>query len=306
MTDSKIVAAIDLGTNTLKLTVARCSADDIEELHNAANVLRLGKAIGPDGRIAAEAVNRVIDALIEFERHARESGAEAFIGAATQALRTSTNGAELMSRIDRETAWKVQVISGDEEARLTFEGLRASLPEDAAGMIVDIGGGSTELVFAQNRDLTGMESHLVGSGNLTDRLILHDPPTSTEIAEVRAEAYSVLSKSRLPTEESIEELLLAGGAGQFLDGLSQYLWSQPLSLTTIAGLESQLRRLTAEDVATAIDIPIERARVLAAGHQIARCAIEKFGPRSIVAVPSGIRTGLIAQWCVESSKNQGT
>jgi exopolyphosphatase/guanosine-5'-triphosphate,3'-diphosphate pyrophosphatase len=297
MTDRHIVAALDLGTNTFKLTIARCSAEGFEEFHSAADVVRLGRSIGPDGRIVHEAMDRVILSLTQLEREARDLGADVFIGAATQALRTAANGEDLMARVRSETAWMLEVITGEEEATLTFEGLREALPSGATGLIVDIGGGSTELVLARDRQLHAMESHLVGSGNLTDRFVRNDPPSPQEIAKVRGEADRVLDRSSLAPTSPIAEMLLAGGAGQFLDALSQHLWSLPLSIGTIGGLEAELQSLPSTEIASAIHIPVERAKVLAAGHQIALSATRQFRPEAIRAVPSGIRTGLIARWC---------
>lgn len=299
MIRTETLAALDLGTNTIKLTVARCLNGEIEELHAAVEVVRIGKAIGRDGRISAKAIDRTMQALIDFERIGRQFGASDFIGVATQALRVATNGAELISRIAVETGWNLSVISGEEEARLTFDGLRNMLPKSSTGLIVDIGGGSTELILATDQIWVEAESHPVGSGNLTDRFLFADPPTASEVQNARKHADDVLNTTKIDSESEIDQLLLAGGAGQFLDQLSTMLRGSSLSRGTLPLLVDDLTSQPADVFAAMLGIPTERARVLPGGHQIAMSVLTRFKPLEILAVPSGIRTGIISRRCSE-------
>jgi exopolyphosphatase/guanosine-5'-triphosphate,3'-diphosphate pyrophosphatase len=297
LTRSGTVAALDFGTNTLKLTVAQCSNEGIKEVYSAAAVVRIGRAIGLDGQIADEAIERAMTALIEFERVSRQYGATTFTAVATEALRVARNGPDLVDRIAQDTAWKLDVISGDQEARLTFEGLRHELPERGTGLIVDIGGGSTELVLAKDRSWISAESHQVGSGMLTDRCFTSDPPDEQQIEQARDQAIGILDRSGIDRTTRIDQMLLAGGSGLFMDALSRHFRHEMLTLATLPGLIDELTNRPAVKIAAILSIPIERARVLPAGHQVAMTAIEMFEPEALLAVPSGIRAGIIARWC---------
>jgi exopolyphosphatase/guanosine-5'-triphosphate,3'-diphosphate pyrophosphatase len=218
-------------------------------------------------------------------------------GVATEALRVASNGKDLVNRVAQETAWALDVISGDQEARLTFEGLRQELPERGTGLIVDIGGGSTELVLAKDREWLAAESHPVGSGMLTDRCVTSDPPDSQQVEQARDLARGILDWSNIDRTTGIDQMLLAGGSGQFMDALSRHFRQEKLTLATLPGLIDELTKRPAVAIAAILSIPVERARVLPAGHQVAMTAVAMFEPAGLMAVPSGIRAGIIARWC---------
>ena len=296
MSNPETVAVLDFGTNTIKLTVARIHNQRIQEMLSAANVVRIGKAIDPEtGNIATEAIDRALVALNQFEDLGRAHGATRFAGVATEAFRIAANGPELLDRIGNETEWRLWIISGNEEARLTFLGLRDQLPDAGFGVIADIGGGSTEVVIAENREWIAAESLRVGSGLLTDRYLEHDPPLSAEIERAHAHAEIAVQALSLPPVEVVSQLLLSGGTGQFLDALSGVEWKRPLSRATLPALNGVLTQRTSSIVADLIQVPQERARVLPGGLQVALAVTSYLSPDAVRAVPSGIRIGILQE-----------
>jgi exopolyphosphatase/pppGpp-phosphohydrolase len=130
---------------------------------------------------------------------------------------------------------------------------------------------------------------------LTDRFLFHDPPTTEELLLARSEADQVVGKIRLDRPGPVEMLLLAGGAGQFLDELAVALWQQRLSLASLPQIQQVLANRTSYAITELLDISQQRARVLPGGLQIALTAIAMYQPHELVAVPSGIRMGLLKE-----------
>lgn len=292
-----VLAIVDIGTNTLKLTVARCFKDGtITVLADRAETVRLGAGIETTGRIDDERGRRAIGALKSFEALGAELGANAWVGVATEALRIAANGAELLARVTAETRWKIEVISGDQEARLTFVGLRDLLPERGRAAIVDIGGGSTEWIGADDRNMRWSGSLTLGSGRLADRYLLTDPPGCAAIKKAVESARAVFSSQIPLTLQKVTSLRLSGGNGQYIDQLRSSLrFSNSLDAPVVSRILEFLTETPSHDIAARLNIPEERARVLPAGVAIALAAIEITETVDLAAVPSGIRTGLLRQ-----------
>ncbi|MGB3305012.1 MAG: hypothetical protein WBA63_02430 [Thermomicrobiales bacterium] len=292
-----VLAVVDIGTNTLKFTVASCRRDGtITLIAERAETVRLGAGIEAIWRIDENRAVRAISALREFESIATDAGAVSFSGVATEALRLATNGSDILARITAETRWQVRVISGDEEARLTFVGLRPLLPASGRSCIVDIGGGSTEWITAEHAEIVSSQSIPLGSGRLADRLFTDDPPRDDALASARHAAATTLDQRVHGGANTCSTLLLSGGNGQFLERLRTHLGiGSALDRSSIDEVLAYLARTPARQVADILDIAEERARVFPAGVAIAAAVTDRLAPTSIMAVPSGIRTGLLLE-----------
>jgi exopolyphosphatase / guanosine-5'-triphosphate,3'-diphosphate pyrophosphatase len=294
-----IVTAADLGTNTIKITIASIGADGaISHLVEGAETIRLGAGIERTGHIEAARIDQCLAVLRDYEQRGRDVGARAFIGVATEALRVASNGPELLGRIHRETAWSIRVISGAEEARLTFVGLQERLPPTGSAVIVDIGGGSTELIRTEARTMTHRESIPLGSGRLADRLFRSDPPSLSDLEEATRIAMVMTASNALL--HNVDHLVLAGGNGVFLSELARQLYpTRRLSIATLERLLSHLSNVPAADTAMRLSIAHERARVLPAGAAIALGLIQVSQPRKVDSAPSGIRIGMLREYASE-------
>ena len=300
MVAGRIVGALDVGSNTIKLTVARGGTGGIAELVTAAETVRLGAGLARTGRLAGDRIEAALVTLGEFERLARDHGAARFVGVATDATRRAANGTAFLDRVREETSWELRVISGDEEAALTFQGLATET--DLAGLVLvaDIGGGSTELIQANEGSITNARSLALGSGTLTDALVRADPPTESEIAALVAAATATLDGVRLPSGSAVR-LIVLGGTGEYMTRLVDD--ADHLDTRQIATALRRCRDQPSARLAAALGIPPARARVLPAGVAIVRALADRLDPEQIDVARSGIRAGLLLQTFAEMTVN---
>jgi exopolyphosphatase/guanosine-5'-triphosphate,3'-diphosphate pyrophosphatase len=213
------VGVIDLGTNSIRLLVARWSRSDgaLSDLSRDLVLTRLGQGVDRTGTIAPEALDRTLEVLERYARRARALRAERLRLSATSAVRDATNRDELAAAVLRWTGEPMEVLTGDEEARTTFvgatRGLVAAVPDAAAPFLVlDIGGGSTEFVLGSPGGPEEAISIDVGSVRLTERHVASDPPTFEELAAVDAEVTDVLREveDRIPLHDAATLVAVAG------------------------------------------------------------------------------------------------
>jgi exopolyphosphatase/guanosine-5'-triphosphate,3'-diphosphate pyrophosphatase len=285
------VAAFDIGSNSIKMTVGRPDgAHGVGEFLWRSATVRLGEGIERTGRLSEDRIEAALKALRAFAAEAREAGAERLVGVATEATRVAANGEEFLARVRDETGLELKAISGDRETELTFRGLKATLDLDGDVVVADVGGGSTEVITASEGTFRWGRSIPLGSGRLTDRLVHDDPPNGEEIAACREASGTALSELELPAGP-IDRLIVVGGTGEYLVRLVPS--GRP---ATVQELDDVLERLTSTRAATLADeleIPEARARVLPAGVAIVRELAERTRPRSVEGARSGIRTGLL-------------
>lgn len=293
---STILSVADLGSNTVKITHAQLGPDgSIIEMLDVAETIRLGAGIETTGRIDPLRIDSCVEILSREEQVGRQFGSERFIGVATEALRVASNSEKLLDRIRSETSWQVATISGDEEARLTYIGLKDRLNAEGHTIIVDIGGGSTEMVLIRNGAVTARSSIPLGSGRLADRLFRVDPPGADSMRQASSVAMRrVQEVSLLP--ESVETVLFSGGNGVYISSLIEHLFpGEQFSAPVLERLLQHLAVTPAQDIADCLRIVHERARVLPAGVAIAYAVLSTVDVAHAAGVPSGIRLGLIRE-----------
>lgn len=290
------VSAVDLGTNTLKATHAtRLERGKLADMQHASDTVRLGFGIEKTGRIEDHRVDECLRFLKEQERIGREYGSQSFIGVATEALRIAENGQMLLDRIHAETDWQIEIITGDREAELTYLGLADQVPDGVDCAIVDIGGGSTEVVVICDGKVELKQSLAVGSGRLADRFFQTDPPGEASVQRAIAAARESIDHM-LESRLQVGFVMLAGGSGLFMNQLIQQLWNEPpFDLDTLKTLGSHLANANAQETVDRIGIPLARALVLPASVAVGIAIMERFGSEKAVGVPSGIRMGLIRE-----------
>src|SRR6266516_7556117 len=151
---SAIRAAIDIGSNTIEVLVAHCLPNDLEIIEHQTTMARLGESVDDNGEISRDKFNTAIHAVRKYQELARKHGAEKILATATEALREARNSQDFIEAVKRETGIEVQLISGDAEAVLDFFGATYSHSTPSNVEVLDVGGGSTEIVFANNRSIT--------------------------------------------------------------------------------------------------------------------------------------------------------
>jgi exopolyphosphatase/guanosine-5'-triphosphate,3'-diphosphate pyrophosphatase len=210
-------AAVDLGTNSIRLLVVRASdgEDDLVELARDMVITRLGQGVDATGKLDPAALRRTVEVLERFCRRARALGAERVHLAATSAVRDASNRDELAAAVERFTGEPMEVITGEREAQLSFLGATRGLRAPRPFLVLDIGGGSTEFVLGDDSDQPrAAVSMQIGSVRLTERLVHTDPPSYRDLEAVDREVASTLGdvEDRLPVHDARTLVAVAGTA----------------------------------------------------------------------------------------------
>jgi exopolyphosphatase/guanosine-5'-triphosphate,3'-diphosphate pyrophosphatase len=211
------VAAVDCGTNSIRLLVADVTGATLVDVVRRMTVVRLGEGVDRTGRFSAAAVARTMAALQDYAEEIRALGAERVRMVATSAARDAANRDEFLDAAREVLGVRPEVITGQEEARLSFRGAVAGLPADAGNgppfLVVDIGGGSTE--FVQGTDaVEAARSVDIGCVRLTERSLPSDPPAAAEIEAASRLVDEVIAEVALtvPVREAATLVAVAGSA----------------------------------------------------------------------------------------------
>jgi exopolyphosphatase/guanosine-5'-triphosphate,3'-diphosphate pyrophosphatase len=296
------IATIDIGTNTTLLLIAEASGGTISVLEDRAEITRLGRGIGGDGRLGQEGIDRTLAALSGYAVLARVQQAPIFaIG--TEALRRAPNAADFLCRAAALLDTPVDVINGEREAALTFLAARLSFPEAAAQtmVVVDIGGGSTEIIVARGGVVEACSSLPLGSVRLTERHIHHDPALAHEVEAVRDEIASHCAQTPLPSDADRPRLVGAAGTVTTLAAMAQDLRSYDPGLVhgyrlTLPTLEKQIARLrtsTQAEREAMAGLDPRRADVILGGSLILSQIARRLGVAEVLVSDRGIRWGLL-------------
>lgn len=298
-------ATVDVGTNTTLLLVVEVSDDgQLTVIEERAEITRLGRGIGAEGRLGPTGVAATLAVLREYAAAAQRHDAKV-IAVGTEALRRAPNAADFLEPATSALGAPVQVIDGDREAALTFLAAVRSFPDHAAGdvAVVDIGGGSTEIIFARAGAISFRRSLPLGSVRLTERHIRHDPALPEELAALRAEVDGALAQVPFTPEATDGGLTLIGIAGTVttLAAMSLGLRSYDPELVhghrlTAAALEVQTQRLmgsTQPERETMAGLDPRRADVILAGACLLTRLVARAGVPAVLVSDRGIRWGLV-------------
>jgi len=322
------VATIDIGTNTTLLLVARppsVPGGHVEVLENAAEITRLGRGIGstpaPSGtggpRLGQAGIDATLEALRRFAERAKHHGAEIF-AVGTEALRRAENAADFTVAARAILGRDIEIIAGEREAELTFRAVAASFPEPISktrGWVIDIGGGSTEIIETHLGQAVSRKSLPLGSVRLTERHIRHDPATPEEIAAIRNDVVRAIEQAGILPDASAAisdpRPCLIGVAGTVttLAAMALSLNSYDPervhgSTLTLAELELHLGRLAGADQAareSMIGLDPKRADVIFAGGIILHEIAKRAGVDRILVSDRGIRWGLFFEHTNDNS-----
>jgi exopolyphosphatase/guanosine-5'-triphosphate,3'-diphosphate pyrophosphatase len=295
---------VDLGTNTVRLLVGeRSSGGVLRVIHEAQKVTRLGQDLGSTGRIQQEAALRTLEVLEGFSTSWRECGVERVRIAATAAVRESSNGEEFARQVVEAVGVPLDVLSGEEEARLTALGVcdgLGGLPEE--GVIFDIGGGSTEFISLKSYRPARVVSLPVGVVKGREAFISHDPVVPEELEALSAYLWDAIFPARSSLEAGAGQTLI-GTAGTVttlaaLDlGLECYeaerVNAHVLTETAVVRLMERLASMTVEERRAFQVIEPGREDLIVAGAALTRVVLEVFGSPSLIVSEYGLREGLV-------------
>jgi exopolyphosphatase / guanosine-5'-triphosphate,3'-diphosphate pyrophosphatase len=301
----KAFATIDIGTNTTLLLVARATAapGGVEVLAERAEITRLGRGIGTTGVLGSAGIGATLDVLREYARIAREHGATiAAIG--TEGLRRAKNARDFLDPAREILGRDVEVIDGEREAALTFRAVVESFPAETSEgsvTVIDIGGGSTEIIVAERGQVRMRTSLQIGSVRLTERHVHSDPARDEELAAARAEIAAALAPVTELSSAAHTHLVGVAGTVTSLAAMAQHLASYDPARVhgfhlTRAALDAEIARLsksTQPEREKFAGLDPRRADVILAGAVILQAIAERAGVGAILVSDRGIRWGLL-------------
>ena len=301
------LAAIDIGTNSTKMTVADVSPTGfLSVVSEDSDVTRLGEGVDAARLLGDVPMARTLEAIVRFADAARQLGAETVLGAGTSALRDAVNGADFIAKVKASADIEVQIISGDREAQLAYAAVRSDaslgIPAEASLLVFDIGGGSTELILGDANGVGRYKSLDIGAVRLSERFFKSDPPAEAELTAARQLALDSLAAFPVPPAP----LLAAGIGGTALNiaavtsGLSQ---PDPDSIhgasVSQAEVETALAWFSQVSLAERRAIPglePKRADVIVAGALILDTLLTYFAADRFLLSARGLRYGLLADY----------
>jgi exopolyphosphatase/guanosine-5'-triphosphate,3'-diphosphate pyrophosphatase len=306
------VAAIDCGTNSIRLLVADVPpAGGATDLVRRMEVVRLGQGVDATGRLAAEAIERTRAVLAEYAATARDLGAEDVRMVATSATRDAANRDEFEQMVLATLGRLPDVVPGSEEAELSFLGATASLESAAAAhgspaprspfLVVDIGGGSTEFVLGDAAGLRAARSVDIGCVRLTERRLHGDPPSADEVGATVADIRSALAlvTEEVPVTEAASLVGLAGSVTTVAALALDLLAYDPVAIHGSRIPVADVRRVSemlldmprAQRAELAVMHP-GRVDVIGAGALILRVIMDEFGLAEVVVSEHDILDGI--------------
>jgi exopolyphosphatase/guanosine-5'-triphosphate,3'-diphosphate pyrophosphatase len=220
------VAVVDIGSNSTRLLIADLRDNAITELVRHSNVTRLGAGVDRDGKLADDAMQRVYDVLDGYREEIRSHHCESAVAVLTSAVRDSANGEQFAAQIRDRYEIEPHILSGDEEAQLTYLGATSDRdPSDRTPtLVLDIGGGSTEMVIGEGTEVRFHVSTQAGVVRQTERHLEHDPPTAPEVDALISDVAEILSDA-VPAEEreQIRKGIAVAGTATSLAAIAQSL-----------------------------------------------------------------------------------
>jgi exopolyphosphatase/guanosine-5'-triphosphate,3'-diphosphate pyrophosphatase len=314
-----ILAGIDIGTNTLRLLVAETGPGAFRELYSDRKITRLGQDLDRTAALSRDAVERSIAALMDFSAKIREYSAVRTAAMGTSALRNAANAGEFIGEAKQRTGIDIAVITGENEARLTLLGVAGALKAARKGpdagplesaLVIDIGGGSTELIVTSRGTEPEIASLPLGAVYLTERFIRSDPPSAGELNALRRAVRSELdgyekARQRTPGTGTTpaRARVCAGTAGTITtlaamdQGLREY---DPARINGFvlrrASLDAIIDRLSASTLAMRREMAgLERGRedIVLAGAVVAQEIMERYGYPEMLVSDWGLREGIV-------------
>ncbi len=297
---SPMRAAIDIGSNTIHIVVARSTPNDLDIVLDREELVRIGESVTATGEISQEKTNAAIAVLKNYKAQARRRKADPILVVATEAIRQAHNSADFVEHVQSKTRLAVELISGNAEAALTFFGSTYEVNKEpghpAQVGVMDLGGGSLELVTARNKRINWRTSIPIGSGWLHDRYLPSNPPTYSEIAV--ADAFLQTYFQGMPVKHRPPVLIVTGGSANAL----LYLVHQAFKLDEhhthltqqdLLRCQGLLSSLTAEEIADRYKLEVARARILLAGALIIQTVMSRLHLHEIRISSHGIREGVL-------------
>ncbi|HEY6550782.1 MAG TPA: Ppx/GppA phosphatase family protein [Solirubrobacterales bacterium] len=288
--DSHRVAVVDIGSNSTRLLIADVGAGRVSEVERQSRVTRLGRGVDLSGQLSAEAIEAACEAIADYVEICRETGVEKVEAIATSAVRDASNGSAFVAELRERFALSARVLDGEEEARLTYVGATCEQPPCEPTLVVDIGGGSTELIVGTGQEIAFHTSLQAGVVRHSERHISSDPPTALELEALAADIRTLIESaiSNQPGATVRTGIAVAGTPTSLASieiGLEPYdprqVHGHTLTLTLVQRLLSQLASAPLAKRTEIVGLHPDRAPNIVAGVVILVETMRAFGLEEI-------------------------
>jgi exopolyphosphatase/guanosine-5'-triphosphate,3'-diphosphate pyrophosphatase len=305
-------AAIDIGSNSVRLKISRLQAGRLKEIHEDREVTRLGEGVFSGGLLSPESMSQTVQVLRRFNRAVQECGTDKVKVVATAALRDARNSRAFLEWVRSTTGWTIEIISGLEEARLIHLGLvSASRLGAQSVLLVDLGGGSCEVTLSRQGHLRDTVSLPLGAVRLTGEFLKHDPPRKGELKRLQGFVAREMARVQDRIKSArVGTVIATSGTAAALAGMANYL-SRPRKRTPatyatremVRRIAKELTKLPLEQRQKVPGIGPRRAEIICAGavvyaELLERCHLPGFRYSAL-----GLRDGILAQMAAEYDRS---
>ena len=314
-------AAIDIGSNSCRLKIARVVAHQLKTVHEDREVTRLGTSVFDTGLVSPDAMATTLRALKRFQRAVQQHGADRIRVVATSAMRDARNAPAFQAWVKAETGWNIEVISGLEEGRLIHRGLMNSEP-GAGGrvLLVDLGGGSCEITLSEHRRIKETVSLPLGAVRLTEEFLSDDPPPPDGLAQMRKLITRELRRAQRRIQpHSVSMVIATSGTAAALSeacgtvGKAAKKSRRPAKsgrtlaegmtglapAANVRKLAAKMAKMSLPEREAVPGIGVRRAEIIVAGAQVFAELMESFELPGFRYSPLGLRDGILAQMLAE-------
>lgn len=306
-----ILAAIDIGSNSCRLKIARLSRGKVTEIHEDREVTRLGEGVFKSGFLSPDAMAETVKVLRRFHRAVQKTGAERVRVLATAALRDARNSRAFHEWVRSATGWEMEIISGLEEARLIHLGVTSNTRLSASPvLLIDLGGGSCELTISNKGHIESTVSVPLGAVRLTNEFLHHDPPTKEELEQLRA--FVMREANRIGDKivaAKVKVVIATSGTAAALAAAAEELQkraggkSGAVSRAAMQRIRKVLTRLPVEQRRKMKGIGPRRAEIIPAGAMVYDGLMERCELKGFRYSPLGLRDGILAQMAADYDRS---
>src|SRR6201996_7364036 len=305
-------AAIDIGSNSCRLKIAKVVAHHLKTLHEDREVTRLGASVFDSGLVSPDSMAATLRALKRFQRAAQSHGVDQLRVVATSAMRDARNAPAFQAWVKAETGWNMEIISGLEEGRLIHRGIMQTEP-GAGGrlLLIDLGGGSCEITLSEHKRIKETVSVPLGAVRLTKEFLPDDPPTEEQLARMKQFVARELRKGQrrlgtlrvslvVATSGTAAALSQASQAMRKSSGKNGRIKKNPLTETrNVRLLTTKLTGLNSAQRSSIPGIGPRRSEIVVAGAHVYAAVLEHYALPGFVYSELGLRDGILSQLLAE-------
>jgi exopolyphosphatase/guanosine-5'-triphosphate,3'-diphosphate pyrophosphatase len=304
-------AAVDIGSNSVRLKIARLQAGRLRGLHEDREVTRLGEGVFGSGFLTPESMAETVKVLRRFHRATQQIVTDSVRVVATSALRDARNSQAFLEWVRSATGWRVEIISGIEEARLIHLGLFSTPRVDRSPtLMMDLGGGSCELTISQGGHIRDAVSLPLGAVRLTNEFLRHDPTRKGELKRLRGFVTREVNRitDRIGNAK-IKNVIATSGTAAALAAVASHLRrtagrQRPVvSKAEMSRIAKRLARLPVAERRKIEGIGPRRAEIIVAGATVFQELLDRLHLKSFRYSPLGLRDGILAQMAADYDRS---